>query len=412
MKPEIDRLPDAPAPVFVARQPVYDTAMTVTAYKLLYRALAGPGTARIPDPRHVTLRVIANAALEIGLERLAGTLPVHIGFPRELLVTDPLLPIHPKRVFIEVAPALACDAEVIPALQSLRQRGHKIAVDGFVSGAESAVLDAVDIVKINVSMVAPASLQRVVEEPRARRLELIADEVQSVEQFEHCVELGFTGFQGDFLHHPQTFRAQRVPTSRLGSLRLVAALQNTDYALDEVERLVAQDVSMCYRVLRCINSSYYNLPRKVESIRQAIVILGLDNLRQLCTLVALQGFDDRPPSLFLNAMTRARMCEQLGRLSGAKDAGPYFITGLFSMLNVLVGMPMQDIVKELPLSTAVTHALLGEEGELGLALACARAYERAAWKRTEFAGLDPQLIRAAYVDAVFWAEQARNLFSA
>jgi EAL and modified HD-GYP domain-containing signal transduction protein len=285
-------------------------------------------------------------------------------------------------------------------------------VDGVVPGAATALLDAADIVKINVSQVAPASLSRVVDEPKARKLELIADDVQSIEQFEHCMELGFTGFQGDFLQHPQTFHAQRVPTSRLGSLRLVAALQNEDSALDEVERLVSQDVSMSYRVLRCINSSYYSLPRKVESIRQAIVILGLDNLRQLCTLVALQGFDDRPPSLFLNAMTRARMCEQLGRLSGVKDPGPYFITGLFSMLNVLVGMPTQDIIKELPLSAAITSALLEEAGDLGSALRCARAYERAAWKRTELAGLDPQLIRAAYVDAVFWAEQARTMFSA
>jgi EAL and modified HD-GYP domain-containing signal transduction protein len=272
-------------------------------------------------------------------------------------------------------------------------------------------LNVADIVKINVSQIAPASLSRTVEEPKRRKLQLVADEVQSVEQFEHCVELGFEGFQGDFLHHPQTFVAQRVPTSRFGSLRLVAALQSPDFSLDEVERLISQDVSISYRMLRCINSSYYNLPRKVESIRQAIVILGLENLRRLCTLVALQGFDDRPPSLFVNAMTRARMCEQLGKLTGAREAGPYFITGLFSMLNVLVGQPMQDIVKELPLSAPVSQALLAEEGELGAALKCARAYERAAWKHTSFANLQPQLIRAAYVDAVFWAEEARNMFS-
>jgi c-di-GMP phosphodiesterase len=409
MKPENDRLPDETAPAFVARQPIYDTAMTVIAYKLLYRALALPGTA--PDPRQVTLRVIANAALEVGLERLAGDLPVHISFPRELLVTDPLLPIHPKRVVIEVDSSTTADDEVLNALSALRIRGHKIAINGYAPGSNSTLLNVADIVKINVAQIAPASLARAIEEPKRRKLQLVADEVQSVEQFEHCVELGFEGFQGDFLHHPQTFVAQRVPTSRFGSLRLIAALQNEDFSLDEVERLISQDVSISYRVLRCINSSYYNLPRKVDSIRQAIVILGLENLRRLCTLVALQGFDDRPPSLFVNAMTRARMCEQLGKLTGAKEAGPYFITGLFSMLNVLVGLPMQDIMKELPLAPAITQALLGEEGELGAALKCARAYERAAWKHTSFAELSPQLIRAAYVDAVFWAEEARNMFA-
>jgi EAL and modified HD-GYP domain-containing signal transduction protein len=284
-------------------------------------------------------------------------------------------------------------------------------LDGYAPGQSTALLNVADIVKINVAQVAPASLSRAIEEPKRRKLQLVADEVQSVEQLEYCSELGFEGFQGDFLHHPQTFVAQRVPTSRFGSLRLVAALQSEDFSLDEVERLISQDVSISYRMLRCINSSYYNLSRKVDSIRQAIVLLGLENLRRLCTLVAMQGFDDRPPSLFVNAMTRARMCEQLGKLTGAKEVGPYFITGLFSMLNVLTGQKMQDIVKELPLSPAIAQALLGEAGELGAALKCARAYERAAWQHASFADLPPQLIRAAYVDAVFWAEEARNLFT-
>ena len=174
---------------------------------------------------------------------------------------------------------------------------------------------------------------------------------------------------------------------------------------------MSQNVAMSYHVLRCINSSYYNLPRKIDSIRQAIVILGIESLRQLCALLCLQGFEDRPPSLYLHAMTRARMCEQLGRLAGAKDCGPFFITGLFSLLGALVGMPTQKIVEELPLSTSVSRALVAGEGTLGEALQCTRAYERAAWNHVVYSGLPPHLIRAAYVDALFWAEQARALIA-
>jgi len=149
----------------------------------------------------------------------------------------------------------------------------------------------------------------------------------------------------------------------------------------------------------------------VDSIRQAIVILGLDPLRQLCSLLCLQGFDDRPPSLYVNAMTRARMCEQLGKLSGAQDTGPFFITGLFSLLNAMVGMPTQKLVEELPLSPAIARALVAGEGDLGKALQCTRAYERAAWDQAVYGDLPPALIRAAYVDALFWAEQARALIA-
>jgi EAL and modified HD-GYP domain-containing signal transduction protein len=405
--------PRSPGPdtvALVARQAIYNDAMAVTAYELLYRESASALKAMVTDARRATLRVISNAALEIGLDRLAGGLPVHINFPRELLIGDPMLPLQPSAVVIEVLEDVPGDREVLAGIALLRKRGHRIALDDYsVRETDRKLLDVADIVKLALSREDPEELPRTVRELKARGLQLIAEEVETVEQFERCIELGFDGFQGYFLQHPQTFQAQRVPSNKLGTLRLLTELSRDDVTVDEVERVVAQDMSMSYRVLRCINSSFYNLPRKVESIRQAIVILGLDPLRQLCSLVALQGFDDRPPSLLIVAMARARMCEQLGRLAGVQDTGPYFITGLFSMLNVLTGVPVAKLVEELPLAKPIETALINETGELGTALHCVRAYERGRWKEVSFNNLPHEVIRAAYVDAVFWAEQARAL---
>jgi EAL and modified HD-GYP domain-containing signal transduction protein len=398
--------------VFVARQPIYDSAMAVMAFELLYRPSPSETKARIVDPRQATLEVISSAALEIGLDRLSGGQPVHINFPMELLVDVPDLPLPPNLVVIEVLEDVRAEPAVVEGIRKLRARGHRIALDDYSPHvSDPRLLEFADIVKLEITHPPAAELQRLVKELEPRGLQLIAENVETPEDFESCVALGFTGFQGYFLQHPQTFRAKRVPSSRLSTLRLVASLSNEQYSIDEVELLISQNVSMSYHVLRCINSSYYNLPRKVDSIRQAIVILGIDQLRQLCCLLCLQGFDDRPPSLFVNAMTRARMCEQLGRLGGAKDTGPYFITGLFSLLNAMVGMPTQKIVEELPLSPAISRALVAGEGDLGKALKCTRAYERAAWDHVTFGNLPAALIRAAYVDALFWAEQARSLLA-
>ena len=401
-----------PTEVFVARQPIYDAAMAVTAYELLYRPSPHATRADVTNQSQATLEVITNAALEIGLERLAGGLPIHVNFPEELLTTVPDLPLRPELAVIEVLEHVPAKPAVIAGIKTLRERGHKIALDDYLPHtSDSQLLDLADIVKIEITELKPDELAKLVKALKARKLKLIAEQVETLEQFEHCIELGFDGLQGNFLQHPQTFRAKRVPSSRLSTLRLVASLQSEDYSLDEVENQLSQNVSMSYHVLRCINSSYYNLPRKIDSIRQAIVILGVESLRQLCALLCLQGLDDRPPSLYIQAMTRARMCEQLGRLSGAKDAGPFFITGLFSLLGALVGMPTQKIVEELPLSTSVTRALIAGEGVLGEALQCARAYERAAWNHVAFKSQPAHLIRAAYVDALFWAEQARSLIT-
>ncbi len=411
---DLDPAASAPAAaeVFVARQPIYDGAMAVVAYELLYRRAAGSTKAEVTDQGRATLEVVTNAALEIGLERLAGGLPIHVNFPEELLTTLPDLPLRPELAVIEVLEHVRAKPAVLEGIRTLRARGHRIALDDYSpQTTDPLLLEVADIAKIEIAQIAAEALPGLVKELKDRGLQVIAEQVETVEQFEHCIGLGFDGFQGNFLQHPQTFSAKRVPSSRLGTLRLVASLQNEDYSLDEVEALLSQNVSMSYHVLRCINSSYYNLPRKVDSIRQAIVILGIESLRQLCGLLCLQGLEDRPPSLYIHAMTRARMCEQLGRLGGAKDCGPFFITGLFSLLGALVGMPTQKIIEELPLSAAVSRALVAGEGPLGEALQCTRAYERAAWNHVVYAGLPANLIRAAYVDALFWAEQARALIS-
>ncbi|HWM71199.1 MAG TPA: HDOD domain-containing protein [Steroidobacteraceae bacterium] len=398
--------------VFVARQPIYDCAMAVMAFELLYRPSSSATKARITDPRQATLEVISSAALEIGLDRLSGGQPVHINFPMELLVDVPDLPLPPNLVVIEVLEDVRAEKAVIEGIRKLRARGHRIALDDYSPHiSDPRLVEFADIVKLEITHPPAGELAKLVAELKPRGVQLIAENVETPEDFESCVALGFIGFQGYFLQHPQTFRAKRVPSSRLSTLRLVASLSNEQYAIDEIELLISQNVSMSYHVLRCINSSYYNLARKIDSIRQAIVILGVDHLRQLCSLLCLQGFDDRPPSLFLNAMTRARMCEQLGRLGGARDTGAFFITGLFSLLNAMTGMPTQKIVEELPLSPAVSRALVAGEGDLGKALKCTRAYERAAWDHVTYGNLSPALIRAAYVDALFWAEQARAMLA-
>src|SRR5579863_1993561 len=287
----------APTEVFVARQPIYDSAMAVMAFELLYRHSPTAPIARIQDPRQATLDVISGAALEIGLDRLAGGQPVHINFPRQLLLDPPDLPLPPSQIVIEVLEDVPAEPEIVEGIRKLRARGHRIALDDFAPQlSDKRLLDLADIVKLEIGPSPGPELAARVLELKKRGVQLIAENVETPEQFEQCIALGFDGFQGYFLQHPQTFRAKRVPSSRLGTLRLVASLQNEDYSMDEVELLLSQNVSMSYHVLRCINSSFYNLPRKIGSIRQAIVILGVESLRQLCALLCLQGLDDRPPS--------------------------------------------------------------------------------------------------------------------
>jgi EAL and modified HD-GYP domain-containing signal transduction protein len=396
--------------LLVARQGVYDRAKTVIAYELLYRRSADAKTADVIDGNQATLQVITNAVVEIGLDRLADDLPVHINYPRDLLVASSPLPVHPERVVIEVLESVRAEPAVLQALAAIRARGHRVALDDFAPGvSDPGLLAVADIVKLDVSQHSAEQLAKLVTALKKRRLSLIAERVETAEDFERCHAVGFDAFQGYFLQHPRIFSSRPVPSSRLGTLRLVATLQNDDSSIKDIEQLISQDVSLSYRVLRCINSSYYNFNRKIDSIRQAIVILGFEKLRQLCALIALQGLDDRPPSVFIDAMTRARMCEQLGNVRQAGETPRLFITGLFSTLDALTGLPMPELLGALPLATSVTDALTAHEGKLGAVLHEVIAYERGLWNEAEFAGISPEAIQDIYLEAVTWAKATQAM---
>ncbi len=396
--------------VLVARQSIYSAAQAVIAYELLYRPSTAATSTGAIDGRQATLQVITNAVLELGLDRLAGELPVHINYPQTLLIESAPLPVPAQRVVIEVLEDVRAEPGVIAGISAMRARGHRIALDDYSPHvSDPALLEVADIVKLDLSQHAPDALAGLVTELKSRGLMLVAERVETTEEFQRCVALGFDGFQGYFLQHPRIFSSRPVPASRLGTLRLVALLQNDESSINDVERLISQDVSLTYRVLRCINSSYYNFSRKVESIRQAIVILGFEKLRQLCALIALQELEDRPPSALLDSMARARMCEQLGALRGVGEAPQLFITGLFSTLDVLTGIPMTELLQGLPLGPAVVKALTSQEGELGFVLREVVAFERGTWSAAAFRGVAPERIQQAYLDAVSWAEATLGL---
>lgn len=398
----------------VARQPIYDSKLHILAHELLYRASAGHDAAIIKDARAASLSVIMNACLEIGLDHLVGAKPAYVNFPKELLVGDePLpLPLPPERIVVEVLEDVSADREVMNSIATLRRHGHLVALDDFsFEHSDAALLNLADIVKIDVMNLDSNQLEQTCKALQPRNLLLIAEKIETLAQFEHCRRLGFRGFQGFFLRRPETFASKRVPTNRMAILQIMASLQDPQVSISDLESLVGCDTATSYRILRCINSSYYNLPRPINSLREAIVILGLDQLRRLCALVMLAGFDDRPGQLLIDAMILARMCELLAQHAGVRDSSPYFITGLFSVLDALVAQPLADALSELPLAASITRALLQGEGDLGAALACARHYTLGDWDNVQFKELSIQQIRSTYVQALRWAEESRVLIS-
>jgi EAL and modified HD-GYP domain-containing signal transduction protein len=404
----MDTLPKRPAEdICVARQPIFNARLDVVAYELLYRDMASAARAIFSDGAIATSRVVVAAVAEIGLEKLCGPSVIHLNLPRELIVNPVALPLSPKSTVLEVLETVQSDAAVLAGLRVLREEGFRIALDDYVSAHhDERLLQLADIVKVDVLREPADRLADTAATLQRRGVELIAEKVETREQFERCSALGFHGFQGFFFERPETFFGRRAPSHRLTTLRVLSALQNPDATPEALAELASQDLALVHRLLRFLNSGYYNLPQKVGSVRHAIVMLGLENLRRLCAIVALAAFDDRPGYLLLNAMVRARMCELLGATASGHGSGEFFFAGLLSHLDALLGVSTDEAVQSLPLSAALSSALTAHSGPIGEVLQSVSDFEQGHWGGSQAAGLDAARLQAAYVEAVRWAEDA------
>ena len=241
-------------------------------------------------------------------------------------------------------------------------------------------------------------------------VQLLAEKIETEDEFNFCMDLGFDLFQGYFFAQPKVIRGHRLPNNRLAILRLLSRLQDPDILADELEQLIAQDVAFSYRILRYVNSAAFALNRKIESIHQAVIILGLQTIKSWAALLAMSQVDNKPTELVVTAMVRAKMAEEMARAMKEAQPQSYFTVGLFSALDALMDNTMEEILTQLPLADHISAALLQKTGLLGETLNCVLAYERGQWQDLNFNHLDPKQIKQCYLDALTWAgEVCRQL---
>ncbi len=397
--------------VLLARQPIFDSELSVVAYELLFRS-GGATQAHFVDGDQASSRVIRNTFMDADLERVVGPYPAHLNITANLIRNGTTRLLPRSRVVIELQQDVLGDRRLTLDLRDLADEGYELALDDFSwTDEERDLLSTVSMVKVDVSKHDLGRLQHRMEELAAWPVELVAVRVETPEVLERCMDLGFHLYQGHFLCRPSAVRGKSLPTSRLVVLQLLKEVFDPDVTIPELERLIRRDVSLSYRLLRIINSAYYSLPRKVHSIRDALMLLGLRFIRQWVTLLALAGLENKPPELFKLAMVRARMAEGLAKQARFRDTDPFFVTGLFSVLDAAMDQPLPSLLKDLPLERPVVEALLHRQGAMGEALDCVIAHEQGAWSGVRFRELPTSDIQAAYFEAVDWAVDAGSLIS-
>ena len=404
--------------IFIARQPIFDLQQKVFGYELLFRSSLD-NVFRNAEPNQASAKVMTDGSLILSMEAISGGKLAFINVTRDILLNDYISLLPRGLTAPEILETIEPDQEVVSACSRLKKAGYMIVLDDFVYGERYAdLMNMADIVKVDFLSTPAEERRLVLSRFTAPNVRFLAEKVETHELFRQAVDLGYSYFQGYFFSKPVIISSRDVPGFKLNYLQMLQELQLPDVNYDRLEGIVKRDMALSFKLLRYINSAYFGLSNKVSSIMHAILLLGPREFKQWASLVVMASMgSDKPDELVVQALIRGRFCESLAPMLGMRQRSQeLFLLGMFSVIDAILDRPLQEILKDLPLSDEIKDALSGKPNRLRAVFDYALAYEKGDWDRlsgmAEALGLDESGIPAVYLAAVHWAQRSFGEVSA
>ena len=390
--------------VLIGRQPILDGQGKLYGYELLHRR---PGEDRTvaTDGDRMSSELLLNAVLEVGLPALANGHRAFINATRNLLMNPALDTLPPERIVLEVLESVSVDPPLLERLRMLRARQFEIALDDFVCmPARNSLIPCAHIVKLDVLALGEVELERHVQTLKGRPVRLLAEKVETRAMYDRLIALGFDLFQGYYFARPELYRGQRIRPNKLVLLELLARVNEPNITPDDLSAIIRGDVSLSVTVLRWANAPMYGLRQPASTGERAIVVLGLQTVRNWVSMLALARMGVSPSELLTLLLVRARACELLAAAAHRANPAGYFIVGLLSGLDIILQIDMTVALERLPLSAPQKSALLMRCGDKADALNAVEALERGDLAAAHFAALGDRIIADCYLAGLAWAD--------
>ena len=395
--------------VYVARQPIFNKRKRIYGYELLFRdgmVNAFPDV----DGDAATSRVLSTSFLSNGIERITGRRKAFVNFT-EKMITEKIPAMFPKKtIMVEILEDMEPNEAVVTACREMAEKGYNLVLDDFVYKPEMKPLLALArIVKFDFRASSIKEIEAAIKELAAYRIKLLAEKIETHEEFQQALDMGFEYFQGYFFSKPEILKSKDISPSKITLLSIMSEANREDFRITELEKFVLRDLSINYKLMRYINSAYFGMFKKVNSVKQTIVLLGMKEVRRFISLIAMaQLVSGKPDELIRASLIRARLCENLGKAAIGKNSSELFTLGLFSFIDAILNDEMGNIMENLPLSENIKKALTGGEGELADYLTLVSCYETGDWEKVATlaakTGLNEEKMPELYMDAVAWAD--------
>ncbi len=398
--------------IFIARQPIYDRTLAVMGYELLYRS-GNMDVAVFNDADQASRDTILNSFLHIGIDNLVGSALAFINLPENFVINEALTPMFREQSVLEILEDTEARPAVIDGIKRLKQEGYRIALDDFRHREKlDPFLELADFVKIDVSERDEGEIQAEIDYLQDRNLKAVATKVETAESHNACLKMGFDYFQGFFFCRPQLVKQKIMPANKLVVLNVLSKLQDPELDIDDLEAVLAQDVTLSYKLLRYINSAAFSLRSEVESIKDAVILLGLINIKHWVSLILMSKVvENKPKELIVTALVRGKMCELLAKKYKPDIAPQMFIIGLFSVLDALMDTPMIELLDTVILSMPIKLALLDREGEHGEIYQQVLFYDQHRWDEIDGNKFEIGALAEAYLASVQWADESIKAIS-
>jgi len=355
----------------IARQPIVDRDLSLVGHELLYRR-SDDQPAHAVSGQMATAQVLSTSLSECSLKELTGSGTAFINMTRDALLNMDQLSLPKDRVVFEILEHVEVDIQLRTKLEELVAAGYRFALDDYnLDGLHNELLDIAYVVKVDVLELDQDAIRQHVERLRQYPVVLIAEKVESWEEYEYCKTLGFDLFQGYFFAKPQLVTGRSVCHNRATTFRLIARLNDPEIEFDELEALVSQDPGLSYKLFRYVNSALVAGSRTFSNLRQVLVLLGITRLRAIATMFAMCRMDSAPLALIRTMLQRGQLCRLIAEDLQREEPEDYFIVGMFSLLDALMGCSLEEALKELPLPPEQLAAIIDKQGQQGEILQCA-----------------------------------------
>jgi len=395
---------------FLARQPILSKDKNLYAYEILSRY--GPENYCRPVKASGLYVNAVDELFLMGVKTMTDGRPAFLNCTRQFLLSDYLTLIPREMVVGEILENIPPDKEVLDACQRMQALGYRLALDDYCDTPEMRpLLKYANFVKIDVLLTGFPEQRRVVEVCHGQGIPVIAEKVETDEQFQRCLEMGYDYFQGYFFCRPQIVGRRSVPANKTIYLQLLQAANEPVFNLHKISLIFKRDVSLSYRLLRYLNSAAFSFRTEIQSIPQALTLIGEKAMRKWISLVSVAALGDEvADSLMRLPLLRAMFCELIGlRIGMHREANELFLLGLLSVMDALLNLSMGEVLAEIPVHEDIKMALLGNASRYRPIFDVVLDYESGTWEQLAYSsnqiGLHENLLPDLYLRAVGWVSQ-------